>query len=97
MAEILRHVDSISEVRRERRVMADGVVPAIIRVVLFGGTILTVGFTFIFGAEHLRAQSLMTGALSVRRTYGSENLRQRCKKTFGIDPARTLSTRGLQL
>src|SRR5215467_1237058 len=49
----------------ERLVLADGVVPAIIWVVLFGGAFLTVGFTFFFGAENLRAQSLMTGALSV--------------------------------
>jgi hypothetical protein len=45
--------------------MANGIVPAIIWVVLFGGAFLTVGFTFFFGAENLRAQSLMTGALSV--------------------------------
>jgi hypothetical protein len=30
-----------------------------------GGAFLTVGFTFFFGAENLRAQSLMTGALSL--------------------------------
>jgi hypothetical protein len=55
LAEILRHVD----------VMADGIVPAIIWVVLFGGAFLTIGFTFFFGSENLRAQSVMTGALSV--------------------------------
>jgi hypothetical protein len=38
---------------------------AIIWVVLFGGAFLTIGFTFFFGAENLRAQSLMTGALSI--------------------------------
>jgi hypothetical protein len=65
LAEILRHVDRISEARRERRVMADGIVPTIIWVVLFGGAFLTIGFTFFFGAENLRAQSLMTGALSI--------------------------------
>src|SRR5262245_46292967 len=40
LAEILRHVDRISEARRERRVMADCSVPAIIWVVLFGGAFL---------------------------------------------------------
>ena len=30
LAEILRQVDRISEARRERRVMADGIVPAIL-------------------------------------------------------------------
>ena len=37
LAEILRQVDRISEARRERRVMVDGIVPAMIWVVLFGG------------------------------------------------------------
>ena len=65
IAEILRQVDAISNARRERLVMADGVVPGIIWVVLFGGAVVTIGFTFFFGAENLRAQALMTGALSV--------------------------------
>ncbi len=65
IAEILRQVDSISDARRERLVMADGIVPDIIWVVLFGGACLTIGFTFFFGAENLRAQALMTGVLSV--------------------------------
>ena len=45
--------------------MADGIVPGIIWFVLFGGAAITVGFTFFFGAENLRAQALMTGALSI--------------------------------
>jgi hypothetical protein len=65
LAEILRQVDRISEARRERLVMADGIVPGIIWLVLFGGAFLTVGFTLFFGTENLRAQVLMTGALSV--------------------------------
>ena len=65
VAEILRQVDSISDARRERLVMADGIVPNIIWVVLFGGAALTIGFTFFFGTENLRAQALMTGVLSI--------------------------------
>src|SRR5262245_66027912 len=65
LAELLRHVDRISEARRERRVMADGIVPAIIAVVLFGGAFLTVGLTFFFVAERVRAQALRTGAVSL--------------------------------
>jgi hypothetical protein len=65
LAEILRQVDRISDARRERLVMAAGVVPALIYAVLFGGAFLTVGFTFFFGTENLRAQVLMTGALSI--------------------------------
>ena len=64
LAEMLRQVDRISEARRERRVMADGIVPAIIWVVLCVGALVTISFTFFFGSENLRAQALMTGALS---------------------------------
>jgi len=65
LAEILRQIDQISEARRERLVMADGIVPTVIWLVLFGGAFLTVGFTLFFATENLRAQVLMTGALSV--------------------------------
>ncbi len=65
IAEILRQVDDISDARRERLVMADGIVPRIIWLVLFGGAFITIGFTFFFGTENLRAQAAMTGALSI--------------------------------
>jgi hypothetical protein len=64
VAEILRQVDRLSEARRERLVAADGVVPDIIWLVLFVGAFLTVGFTFFFGTENVRAHALMTAALS---------------------------------
>ena len=65
VAEILRQVDRISEARRARLVTANGIVPGIIWMVLFGGAVVTVSFTFFFGTENLRAQSMMTGALSI--------------------------------
>jgi Protein of unknown function (DUF4239) len=65
IAEILRQVDQLSAARRERLVVADGVVPDIIWVVLFGGAVITVGFTFFFGTQNLRAQCIMTGVLSI--------------------------------
>ncbi len=65
IAELLRQVDSISDARRERLVMADGIVPTIIWIVLFSGAVLTISFTFFFGTANLRAQSAMTGVLSV--------------------------------
>lgn len=64
IAEILRQLDQISAARRARLVTADGNVPEILWFVLFGGAIVTVGFTFFFGTQNLRAQSLMTGALA---------------------------------
>ena len=62
--EILRQIDRLSEARRERLVAADGSVPWIIWLVLFTGAFLTVGFTFFFGTENVRAQAMMTAALS---------------------------------
>jgi hypothetical protein len=58
---MLRQVDRISKARRERRVMADGIVPAIIWVVLFGGAFLTVGFTFFFEGRAQPTLSVIRG------------------------------------
>jgi len=65
VAEILRDVDRISEMRRQRLVAASGIVPGIIWIVLFTGAFVTIGFTFFFGTASLRAQSVMSGALSI--------------------------------
>ena len=51
--------------RRQRLVAASGVVPGIIWTVLFTGAFVTVGFTFFFGTANLRAQAVMSGALSI--------------------------------
>ncbi len=65
LSEILHQLDLVTESRRARLVMASGVVPGLVWLVLFGGAALTIGFTFFFGTENLRAQTMMTGALSV--------------------------------
>jgi hypothetical protein len=39
-------------------------VPGVLWFVLFGGAIVTVGFTLFFGAENLRVQAMMTGILA---------------------------------
>ena len=65
MAATLTQLSAVTEARRERLVKASGAVPGVIWLVLIVGGVLTVGFTFFFGAENLRAQTLMTGALSV--------------------------------
>jgi len=64
-AEILRQMDVITQARRSRLITAEGIVPNLIWLVLFGGAILTIGFTFFFGARNLRAQTTMTVLLSV--------------------------------
>jgi hypothetical protein len=64
LAEILRQLDLVTEARRTRLVKAAGAVPDIVWLVLFGGAVITVGFTFFFGAENLRAQAIMASALA---------------------------------
>jgi len=65
MSQILNQLDNMIEARRARLVKALGTVPGVIWVVLFGGAVLTIGFTFFFGTQNLRAQTLMTGALAM--------------------------------
>lgn len=64
-AEILHQLDQVTAARRARLVAATGTVPGIVWMVLFGGAVLTIAFTFFFGAENLRAQTMMTGSLSI--------------------------------
>jgi len=45
-------------------VMASGTVPGVIWFVLFGGAIMTISFTFFFGAENVSVQALMTGIIT---------------------------------
>jgi hypothetical protein len=65
VTQILTNVDQMSEARRERLVVASGIVPGIIWMVLFAGAFVTLGFTFFFGTANLRAQIAMSGALSI--------------------------------
>jgi hypothetical protein len=62
--DLLGALDQLTRARRERLVMAEGTVPNAIWFVLFLGAALTICFTFFFGAQHVRAQSLMTGVLA---------------------------------
>jgi hypothetical protein len=64
-AEALRQLDQLTEARQARVVVAAGVVPGVIWAVLFVGGAITIGFTFFFGTDNLRAQALMTGALAL--------------------------------
>jgi hypothetical protein len=65
VSEILRQLDVITQARRARLIAAEGTVPGVIWLVLFGGAVLTIVFTFFFGTKNLRAQTMMTGLLSV--------------------------------
>jgi hypothetical protein len=65
VSEILRQLDIITQARRERLISAQGAVPGIIWLVLFGGAFVTITFTFFFGTLNLRAQTMMTALLSM--------------------------------
>jgi len=62
--DLLSQLDQMTRARRDRLVMGEGTVPAVIWFVLFLGAALTISFTFFFGTENLIAQALMTGILA---------------------------------
>lgn len=65
MAELLRQLDLVTQARRARLDAADGVVPGVLWATLIAGAVATLIFTLFFGAKNLRAQSMMTGILSI--------------------------------
>jgi hypothetical protein len=56
-AEILHQVGAVTMERRARIAAADGTVPSILWPVLFWGAAFTVGFTYFFGTQNMRAQT----------------------------------------
>jgi Protein of unknown function (DUF4239) len=65
VAEIFSQLDRMTEARRARLIAAEGAVPNVIWLVLLGGAAVTIAFTFFFGTESLRAQTVMTGLLAL--------------------------------
>ncbi|MGC1776603.1 MAG: hypothetical protein WBB34_01565 [Xanthobacteraceae bacterium] len=65
LAEVLHQLDQMTQARRTRLIASEGAVPGVIWLVLFGGAIITIGFTFFFGTRNLPVQVLMTGLLSL--------------------------------
>lgn len=65
VTEIFSQLDRLTEARRSRLIAAEGAVPDVIWLVVLGGAAVTVSFTFFFGLESLRAQTMMTGLLAV--------------------------------
>ena len=62
--EIMKEIGAITQARRARLHLAMGAVPAPLWGMLVFGALLTVGFTYFFGLESLRAQTAMTGGLA---------------------------------
>jgi hypothetical protein len=64
ISEIFSQLDRIAESRRSRLIAAEGSVPTVIWMVLLGGALITIVFTFFFGMESLPAQTIMTALLA---------------------------------
>jgi hypothetical protein len=62
---LLTQLDLVTDARRTRLSLAEGILPNVIWLVLFIGALTTVGFTFFFGLHNLGAQMLMTGMLAL--------------------------------
>ena len=65
MSELLYQLDLMTQARRARLIAAEGTVPDLLWLVLVGGAVVTVVFTFFFGTRNLRAQIMMTGLLAL--------------------------------
>ncbi|MBV8851196.1 MAG: DUF4239 domain-containing protein [Methylobacteriaceae bacterium] len=65
LSEMLRELDLVTQARRDRLIAAVGTVPSVLWLVLFGGAVLTISFTFFFGTQNVVVQTLMTGMLSL--------------------------------
>jgi hypothetical protein len=65
VTEVLYQLDQMTQARRARLVAAKGAVPDVLWLVLFGGAVVTIVFTFFFGTQNLRAQTMMTGLLAL--------------------------------
>ena len=65
VAEMLRQLELLTQSRRARLVAAEGAVPNVIWLILLGGAVVAIGFTFFFGSESLRSQVAMTAFLAV--------------------------------
>src|SRR5262249_48366096 len=72
VGDIFRQLDRLTESRRSRLIAAEGGVPDVIWLVLLGGAVVTIAFTFFFGMESLQGQTVMTAllALLICRTFG---------------------------
>lgn len=62
--ESLDHLDELSASRRLRLYASRDDLPPIIQVLLWGGGLITIAFTYFFGVKSIRSQALMTAALA---------------------------------
>jgi hypothetical protein len=68
--EMLDQLNLLAQSRRLRYGLAPGVVPGVVWLVLVGGAVVTISFTFFFGTQDLAAQVLMTAMLALMMFMG---------------------------
>ena len=66
--ESLRGINKLAEYRRLRIFAGNNTIPSVIWVVLLVGGLITVSYTYFLGVKNIRAQYLMTAALTVTIT-----------------------------
>ena len=67
-SESLRGMNKLAEYRRLRIFAGNNTIPSVIWVVLLIGGLITVSYTYFLGVKNIRAQYLMTAALTVTIT-----------------------------
>ena len=67
-AESLRCLNKLAEYRRLRVFAGNNTIPSVIWLVLLIGGLITVAYTYFLGVKNIRAQYLMTAALTVTIT-----------------------------
>jgi hypothetical protein len=62
--ESLTHLNALSASRRLRLYASRDDLPMVVQVLLWGGGLITIAFTYFFGVKSVRSQALMTAALA---------------------------------
>ncbi len=67
-AESLRRLNNLAQYRRLRIFAGNNTVPSVIWLVLLFGGVITVAYTYLFGMKNIKAQYMITTALTVTMT-----------------------------
>lgn len=68
-AESLDRLNEMSDSRRLRIHTSADDIPTVIQILLWGGGLLIIAFTYFFGVKSIRSQALMTAALAVEVAF----------------------------